>query len=130
MTKLLASSLLCAVFMLVPLTSAAQPATPTNLKAFAGGTSIALRWDSTSLAVQHRVYRDGILVATRGRGFDWLFPEKDGQGYIDRGATPGKTYRYEVQAVAANGALSPKSAVLAVAFPAKTTPVPKIELGV
>lgn len=103
----------------------AAPPAPTNLKAFPGGDSIAVRWDGSTGATAYRVYRDGTLVGTVTPGFHPLFPEKDGNGFIDAGVAPGHGYAYRVQAVA-GGAASAMSAPLQVTFPAATTPPPSI----
>ena len=104
----------------------AAPPAPSGLVAFAGGDSIALRWQSSVGATSYRVYRDGTLIGTVTPGFHALFPEKDGNGIIDAGAVPGHTYQYRVQAM--GGGASPMSAPLTVGFPAATTPPPTITL--
>lgn len=115
------------VVVLASTTARAQLPAPAHLVAFPGGTSVALRWDGSSGASAYRVFRNGAQIATVTPGFHAQFPEIDGNGYIDAGASPGHSYSYQVQAVS-GGSVSAKSAPLSVNFPAATTSVPAITL--
>jgi hypothetical protein len=103
---------------------------PQFVKAFVGGTSVALRWDERGARdiAEYKVLRDGVAIATVKPGFHQDFPEKYGNGYIDKAVTPGTSYRYQVQATGTDGKTSEPSAALSVTHPATTTPVPTITL--
>lgn len=101
-------------------------ATPAALVAFGGGTSIAVRWSSSSspeVIGSYDVYRDDAKVGTVKPGFNPEFPEKDGNGFIDKTVEPGAAYEYRVRAVDTNGGVSPLSEAVSVVAPAKVVTV-------
>jgi hypothetical protein len=108
----------------------AAPATPTALKTFTGGTSIALRWDGSAVnnagIKQYNIFRNGSQVGTVTPGFHADFPEKDGNGYIDNNVTRGATYSYQVQAVSTTNTTSALSTSVSATHPTTTTATPTI----
>ena len=129
-TALRLRPLAVAASLLLAGAAAAQPATPTRLIAFPGGTSTALRWDAGpggSPATRFAIYRDGRFLANVSPGFHPTFPEKNGNGYIDTTANVGgRSYRYEVRAYDSSNSASPLSMSLTVMFPKTTTAVPQV----
>lgn len=115
---------------------AAAPSTPTNLVAYTGGESIALRWDadiSTRDIVnsykEYEVYRNGSLVKTvPANGDDVSFHEERGMGTVDADVTKGTTYSYQVRTVSKSGGKSPLSAPLSVLHPTNAFPTPTITI--
>jgi hypothetical protein len=110
-----------------------DPSTPSGLITFTGGTSIALRWNTSTSAngiKQYNIYRNGSLVDTVTPTYKFLFPEKDGNGYIDTNVTPGTTYNYQVQAVSNTNATSTLSSSISARHPTSTTPIPNITYDV
>lgn len=104
---------------------------PTNLLAFPGGASVAIRWTSPATAEQlkqHDIYRNGSKVGAVTPGFHPEFPEKNGNGYIDRTVSPGLTYEYSVRAIAPDGATSEASAPVSVRTPETLLPAPQITI--
>ena len=83
---------------------ASQPIeAPDNLNADASsGTAIALNWSAAQGAVEYRVIRDGVLVATVTEN-----------SYLDDSAVAGETYTYEIVSVSASGELSEPSTITA-----------------
>ncbi len=110
------------------------PSTPTGLKTFTGGTSIAIRWSGStvngSTIKQYNVLRNGVQVASITPGFHADFPEKDGNGYIDSNVTRGATYSYQVQAVSTANTTSALSSSVSATHPTSTTPTPTFTYNV
>ena len=82
---------------------AQAPEAPDNLNADASsGTAITLNWSAAEGAVEYRVTRDGVLVATVTEN-----------NYVDDSAVAGETYAYEIVSVSASGELSEPSTITA-----------------
>ena len=76
---------------------------PSNLTATAvGHCRIDLNWSAVSIAVNYKVYRNGVLIASPTT-----------TSYSDTGLTPGNTYSYAVSGVNADGAEGQSSFVSA-----------------
>jgi hypothetical protein len=73
-----------------------------HVVAYPGGTSIAIRWDGVAGSNGYEIARNGTVVFTQTPGYHADFPEKDGNGYIDRNVTPGVQYEYTVTALASS----------------------------
>ena len=79
------------------------PQAPDNLNADASsGTAITLNWSAAAGAVEYRVTRDGVLVATVTEN-----------NFVDDAAVAGETYTYEIISVSASGELSEPSTITA-----------------
>ena len=87
---------------------------PTNLRAFVGGDSIALRWkavDQQLAPVKYHVFRDGTEVsAITVASAPVHMYESPGTLYIDTNVAAGQEYKYKVQAELQDGGLSALSA--------------------
>jgi len=92
-------------------------AAPAGFTAVGGTASVALRWAPVSGATGYVVYRDGARDST-----------PTGTSATISGLTPGTTYSWQVSALAANGAESPKSTAVragALRFPKPPAITPK-----
>ncbi len=85
------------------------PVAPVNLRAVAALTSIELSWDvpEGTPVVGFRIYR-----AEGDRELARIGEIPGVPSYSDKTAEPGKTYRYAVSAIDANGREGPKSAAV------------------
>lgn len=110
--------------------SANAPTAPANLKTFTGGNSIAVSWSSStangSSIKQYDIYRDGSKVGSVTPGWHAEFPEKDGNGFIDKNVSSGKTYKYQVQALDQTNAKSALSSSASATQPTSSAPIPTI----
>lgn len=116
---------------LCPGIAAAQPAPPTALQAYPGGTSTAVRWKGSATGgpvVRYDIFRDGAQIGSVTPGFHVDFPEKDGNGFIDHNVVPGRSYSYQVRATDGSGNDSPLSAALPVTFPTTSTQAPAVAI--
>lgn len=109
------------------------PDAPTNLVAYTGGDSIALRWDipidtfEVANAVKsYEVYRNGSLLKTVTAEQHTDFIETNGTGTIDAAVTKGTTYSYQVRTVTKAGGRSPLSTALSVLHSTTSFPTPTI----
>lgn len=116
----------------VPLPGVAEVAAPTDLVALLGGATIAVRWsydETVPLPARFLVFRDGVKLQEVTPGFHPMFPERRGLGIIDaREIVPGRTYRYEIQAVLEDGRASVLSAPLVTTQPRVTLAAPNIRI--
>ncbi len=106
-----------------------KPSTPTNIKAYTGGTSIGVRWNQSFVAggiKQYDIYRDAKKIASVPAAYHYDFPEMYGNGYLDKTVAKGGKYSYQVQAVANNGETSALSTSVSATQPTSTTPTPTI----
>lgn len=106
------------------------PNTPISMQVYTGGTSTALIWaprEGRIPAVSYKVFRDGRQIGTSSPRTNAKAYVK-GNRYNDLTVARGTRYSYQVQAVAANGQVSPLSAAYVVITPTATTPVPTITL--
>jgi hypothetical protein len=107
-----------------------KPTTPSAIKVFAGGDSIAFHWggsvSGSGPIKEYRIFRDGVQIDKVTPGHHVGFPEKDGNGYIDKTAVVGQAYQYQVQAISSTGVESSKSSIAPAALGADSTPVPTI----
>jgi len=107
------------------------PTQPSDLKAYTGGDSIALRWTPSatpagSTIKQYNIFRDNIQVATVLPGFHADFVEKSGASWVDYDVAKGTTYSYRVQTVSSTNATSALSTPLSVQHPTTSAPVPTL----
>ena len=93
--------------------------------AFPGGTSIAIRWTGVPGATSYQIERDGTMIGTQTPGYHADFPEKDGNGYIDRNVTAGTQYTYKVVAV---GSTQTEVGTVTATLSISTTPPPAITI--
>lgn len=110
---------------------APPPMTPTNLRVFTGGNSIALTWnqkDYNNATVKiYNVYRDNVKIATTAPD-DNTVGTTNGSQYIDNNVVAGRTYSYQVQTVASTNLVSALSAGVQATHPTSTTPLPNVVL--
>jgi hypothetical protein len=104
---------------------------PSDLKAYVGGASVALRWNELGYAgpdlAEFRVVRDGAVIATVKPGFHQDFPELYGHSVIDARVEPAKTYSYRVEAVTTKGEKG-TSAPISVTTPASFAAPPAMTI--
>jgi hypothetical protein len=99
---------------------------PTNLRAFAGGNGIALRWSPPAGASpsSYTVYRNGVPIAT--------VPATSAAAYVntaryhDTTATPGTSYLYQVSMTTTAGLTTVAGYSVSATLPTSTTPVPTV----
>ncbi len=106
-------------------------AAPSELVAFTGGNSLAIRWSSSvpkDRIARFELFRDGSQIASISPTFHADFPQKDGYGFIDREVAPGRTYAYRVQVLDLDGVTSALSGAVTAnhPVPGATTPPPTI----
>jgi len=99
-TTLLAAAVAIGLTVASPLTAAAAPATPTNLKATAGASSVTLTWKNNHSGAEAALAGSYIEIS-RHNGVAW---SKVGGNrpanvaeYMDHNVMPGQKYRYQVK---------------------------------
>ena len=103
--------------------------TPTNLRGYTGGNSIALRWRAPSITygtVKYHVYRDNVRIATvdAATATPWKY-EQPGTSYVDKNVTAGAAYTYKVVAESGNKT-SGFTSDLRLTHPTVTSAVPTV----
>jgi hypothetical protein len=99
---------------------------PTNVRAYVGGSSIALRWNppAGASAASYRIYRNGVSlgVVNAAPGLAYVNTAR----YVDTTAVRGTAYTYTVAMTTTSGAVTDQSATVTSTLPAVGSTAPTV----
>jgi hypothetical protein len=103
-------------------------AAPTSVRAFTGGTSVALLWNPAAGTTpkSYEVYRNGAKVAAAPPSN--VDDNTTTQRYYDTNVIPGTTYNYQVLSISTTNVKSVLTPTYNVTHPLNPAPVPTITL--